>query len=71
MVPDIIWAPDFFGPREIGAQKNLVPKKFGSCMKTPHNDFHAGANFFTKKVRGPNVCGDHFSYSLILLIKSS
>ena len=29
MVPDVIWAPDFFGPREIWSPRNLVPEKFG------------------------------------------
>ena len=29
MVPDIIWAPDFFGPQEIWFSRNLVPEKFG------------------------------------------
>jgi hypothetical protein len=29
MVPDLIWAPDFFGPREISSPRNLVLKKFG------------------------------------------
>ena len=29
MVPDLIWAPDFFGPWEIWAPRNLSPKKFG------------------------------------------
>ena len=23
MVPDLIWAPDFFGPREISSPRNL------------------------------------------------
>ena len=29
MAPDLIWAPDFFGPQEIWSPRNLVPKKFG------------------------------------------
>ena len=29
MVPDLIWAPDFFGPQEIWALRNLGPEKFG------------------------------------------
>ena len=33
MVPDHIWAPDFFGPQEIWALGNLGAGKFGSCMK--------------------------------------
>jgi hypothetical protein len=27
MVPNLICAPDFFGPQEIWAQRNLNPKK--------------------------------------------
>ena len=29
MVPDLIRAPDFFGPQEIGSLRNLDPTKFG------------------------------------------
>ena len=29
MVPDLIWAPDFFCPHKIWALRNLVAKKFG------------------------------------------
>ena len=29
MVPDLIWAPDCFGPQEIWFPRNLVLKKFG------------------------------------------
>ena len=29
MVPNLIWAPDFFGPQEIWSPRNLDPKKFG------------------------------------------
>ena len=45
MVPDLIWASDFFGPQEIWFPRNLVPEKFGPCMKKPYNDFHAGTKF--------------------------
>ena len=44
--------PEKFGPQEIWSPRIWGPKKFGPCMKMPHNDFHAGTNFF----------GDHFSY---------
>ena len=29
MVPNLIWAPDFFGPGKIWALKNLGHEKFG------------------------------------------
>ena len=72
MVSDLIWAPHFFGPREIWFLRNLGPKNVGTCM---NYKFHAGTKFLgakipqgpnfirTKKVRGPNVIGDHFSFS--------
>ena len=79
MVPDHIWAPDFFGPQEIWALRNLGPEKFGPrqvwALQEKANDFHAGNKFLgahisrgpnflgTKKVRGPNVFGDQLSYS--------
>ena len=28
MVPDLIWAPHFFGFREIWSPGNLIPRKF-------------------------------------------
>ena len=68
MVPDLIWAPDFFGPQEIWS-----PSKFGPSIKKPCDDFRVGTKFIgvhtswgpnfsgTKKVRGPNEIGDHFS----------
>ena len=45
MVPDLIWAPDFFGPQKIWTPRHLGPKKFGPCMKMSHNDFHAWTKF--------------------------
>ena len=55
MVPDLIWAPDIFGPREIWSPRNLVPEKFGPCMKKPCDDFHAGTKFLEAHIfRGPN-----------------
>ena len=35
LVPELIWAPDFFGPQEIWSPRNLVPRnlvpmKFGA-----------------------------------------
>ena len=52
MVPNLIWASYFFGPREIWAPKHLSPKKFGPLMKMQCNDFHAGTKF----------PGDHISW---------
>ena len=78
MVPDLIWAPDFFGPREIWSSRNVGPTKFGSGMKMLYNDFHEGTKFLgaqssqgpnfsgTKKVRDPNEAGDYFDSSLFL-----
>ena len=64
MVPDLIWAPDFFGPkeiwsREIWSPRNLVPKKFGPQeIKMPYNDFHAGSKLLGEQISpGPNFLG--------------
>ena len=54
MVPDLIWAPDFFGPQEIWALRNLVPKKFGPRMKIIIWHFYAGTKFLgDQKSQGP------------------
>ena len=29
LVPELIWAPEFFGPQEIWSPSNLGPRKFG------------------------------------------
>ena len=50
MVPHLIWAPDFFGPQEIWSLRNLVPKKFGSLIKMPYNDFYAGPKFLRDQI---------------------
>ena len=61
MVPDLIWAPDFFGPQEIWSLRNLGPTKVGSCMKMLYNDFHARINFLGAQTsRGPNFLGPKF-----------
>ena len=72
MVPDLIWAPDFWSPR------NLVPEEFVP-NENAINDFHAGTKFFgaqtsrgpnflgTTIVMGSNEVGDHFSYNLFYL----
>ena len=68
MVPNLIWAPDFFGsPRnlvpekfglqEIWALRNLGPKNVGPCMKMPFNDFNAGTFLGAQISRGPNFLG--------------
>ena len=51
MVPDVIWDPDFFGPREIWSPRNLDPKKFGSCGAQIS---WGPSSLGTKKVSGPN-----------------
>ena len=64
MVPDLIWAPDFFGPREIWPWRNLVTKKFvwqeswSLHEKMPYNEFHAGTKFLEAQIhRGQNFLG--------------
>ena len=55
MVPDLVWAPDFFGPQEIWSQINFGPKNVGTFMKMVYNDFHAGTKFLGAQIsRGPN-----------------
>ena len=68
MVPDHIWAPDFFGPREIWTQRSLVPergtKKFVSSMKIITWLFHAGPKLLGTKIsRGPNFLGPKIQIS--------
>ena len=62
MVPDLFWAPDFYGPQEIWAQRMLGPQNVGSCIKMPYNDFHAGPKFL-----GPKFLGDHVQISKITI----
>ena len=63
MVPNLIWAPDFFGPREIWSPRSLVPKKFGPRMKIITWLFLAGPKLLWAQIsQGPNEIGDHFSY---------
>ena len=83
MVPNLIWAPVFFGPQEVWSLRNLVPKKFEPRMKIITRLFHAGTKFLEgqipwgpnflgpKKDSGPNEIGDHFSYSPIIVIGRS
>ena len=72
MVPDLIWAPDFFGPQAIWSPSNLVPEKFGPleiwsprnlglCMKMPYNDFNAKTKFLGDQIfRTPNFSETKF-----------
>jgi len=56
MVPNLIWAPEFFGPQEIWAPRNLGPKKIEPLMKIITWLFHVGHKFF--KVLGAQIsCG--------------
>ena len=71
--------PNKFGPREIWALKNLFPSwksSHGFFMQGPNllvpnflgNQISWVSNFSgTKKVRGQNEIGDHFSYSLLFV----
>ena len=62
MVPDLIWAPDFFGPQEIWAPKgwspqNLLPPKYCHIMI-----FIRGPNFVGPKFVGAQISwGPNFS----------
>ena len=69
MVPNLIWAPDFFGPREIWAPRNSGPKNVGPCMKMPYIDFHAGTNFLGTHIsRGPKKSGAQMRLGTISVI---
>ena len=63
IVPDLIWASDFFGPREIWSPRNFGPKNVGPNMKMPYNDFHARTKFLGAQISwspnflGPKFCG--------------
>ena len=51
MVPDLIWAPDFFGPQEIWSPRSMAPHE-------PYDDFHAGLKFLGDQIsKGPNLLG--------------
>ena len=61
MVADLIWALDFFGPKEIWSLRTLVPQKFGPCMKLIVCHFHAGTNILGAQISvGPNNLGPNF-----------
>ena len=49
MVHNLIWAPDFFGPQEIWATRNMGPKKFGP----PHENHHMAFSCWAQTSRGP------------------
>ena len=53
MVPDPIWALDFFGPQVIWAQRNLDPQKFEPCIKKPcvMTFMHLGAQNIRAQMR--------------------
>ena len=61
MVPGLIWALTFFVPR------NLDPKKFGPCMKMPHNDFHAVTNFLWDEVSRAQMRSGTISITAVAL----
>ena len=71
MVPNLIWAPDFFGPekfwpQEVWSLRNMEPKKFGTRMKIITWHFHAGPKHLRPKFLGdqiswePNFLGTKF-----------
>ena len=49
MVPNLILAPDFFGPLEIWALRKLGPEKFGPSKKIIIWHFNEGAKFLADK----------------------
>jgi len=57
MGPNLIWAPDFFGPQEVWSLRNLGPKKVEPLLKIITWLFHAGPKFFKflvdQKSQGP------------------
>ena len=56
VVSNLIWAPDFFGPREIWAPRSLVPEEYGPQeIWSPHENHHMA--FF---MQGPNFLGSKF-----------
>ena len=64
MVPDLIWAPDFFGPQEIWFARNLVsekiwPKEIWYLHENVIQYFLCGDQIS----QGPNQIKDHFIYS--------
>ena len=68
MVPELICAPDFFGPGEIWSRRNLVPRNLDTDKFWPRMKIIFRAqicrepNFMgTKKVRDPSEIGDHLS----------
>ena len=58
MVPNLIWAPDFFGPQEIWSPKNLGCKKFGPWeIWTPHKNHYMAFSCRGQIYRGPKKSG--------------
>ena len=58
MVPDLIWASDFFGAREIWSLRYLVPEIFGPPMKIIIWHFHAGPKLLGAQIsQGPIKSG--------------
>ena len=61
MIPNLIWAPDFFGPQELWSLANLVPKKFGLPMKIIIWHFYVGTKSLGAPIfRGSNFLGTKF-----------
>ena len=83
MVPNLIWAPDFFGPQEIWAPRTLVPKKYRPRENWSLNENHHlafscwGTNFWGPKILGaqiswsPKKSGDQMRSGAISVIASN
>ena len=68
LVPELIWAPELFGPQEIWSLRNLDPEKFWPLMKKPCDGFHAGTKFIGAHISwGPNFLGPKFHGAQIRL----
>ena len=64
MVPNLIWALDFFGPQSLYGFFLRGPNFFGT--KFLGAQIFQGSNLpGTKKFSGPNEIGDHFSYTAL------
>ena len=61
MVPDLIWAPDLFGPQEILSPRNFVPKKFGPReISSLHENHYIAFSCRDQLSWGPKFSGPKF-----------
>jgi hypothetical protein len=61
MVPNRIWAPDFFGPQEIWSPRSMIPEKYGfQEIRAPHENHHMAFSCGVQISWGPNFSGPKF-----------